>query len=475
MAAHPSSGPAQFVTGDLGAHVRRMSFAGGVGLLAIFFVDLADLYFISLLGQQELAAAVGFAAAILFFTASISIGLAIAVGSLAARALGAGDSTRAREIASAAMAASSVTAAVAALIVWLLLPELVALVGAKGETARLAVAYLEIVTPSLPIMNAMMAGGALLRAHGAANASMMTTLVAAAANAVLDPLLIFGLGPIPALGLEGAAIASVGARMAGAAVALWIILRRFGGFAPIRRAALASDLRAIFAIAIPAILTNIATPIGAAYLTRVIAAYGDDAVAGYAIVSRITPVAFALVFSLSGAIGPIVGQNYGARAFDRMRAALTEALKFLLIYVVLMSLALFLLRDVIAEQFGAAAAGREMLLWFCGPVSLFFFFNGALFAANASFNNLGRPLISTIANWGRHTLGTMPLASLGAAWFGAPGAMLGQGLGGVIFAIVAIGLAYRLVDQREAAAERPEETPPPLWRWPNWPHGSPRA
>ncbi len=465
----------RFVDGDLGAHVRRMSLAGGVGLLAVFFVDLADLYFISLLGQQQLAAAVGFAGAILFFTTSISIGLAIAVGALTAKALGAGDRARAREIGSIAVAASAGASLVAGFVIWLLIPDLTALIGAKGETARLAEDYLAIVVPSMPLVNAMMAGGAILRAYGAAGASMTTTLVAAAVNAALDPLLIFGLGPIPALGLDGAAIASVAARLAGAAFALAIVLRRYDGFGPIGRATARSDLRAIFAIATPAMLTNVATPIGAAYLTGVIAAFGDGAVAGYAIVSRITPVAFAIVFSLSGAIGPIVGQNYGARAFDRVRGALNEALKFLFLYVVAVSILLFALRGAIADFFGADAEAEELLIWFCGPVSFFFFFNGALFVANASFNNLGRPLISTLANWGRHTLGAIPLAILGASLFGAPGALLGQALGGTVFAALAMWLAYRLVDQREAAEERPEETPPPLWRWPNWPHASPRA
>lgn len=472
-----SAGPVagRFVTGDLGGHVRRMSVAGGVGLVAVFFVDLADLYFISLLGQQELAAAVGFAGAILFFTTALSIGLAIAVGALVGKALGAGDPARAGEIASLALLASAIVAVLAGLVAWMLIPDLVALVGAKGETARLAEGYLSIVVPSMPFVNAMMTGGAVLRAHGAAGASMTVTLVAAVVNAVLDPMLIFGYGPFPELGLDGAAIASVAARVSGAMVALLYIMRRYGGFAPIRRAVCVSDLRAVFSIAGPAMLTNTATPIGAAYLTKIIADFGDSAVAGYAIVSRITPVAFALVFALSGSIGPIVAQNYGARAFGRVRGALFEALKFLALYVGGVSLLLFALRGTIADVFSADATAEELLIWFCGPISLLFFFNGALFVANASFNNLGRPLISTLTNWGRHTLGAILPAMVGAAWFGAPGALLGQGLGGSVFAALAIWLAFRFVDQREAISVAPEETPPPLWRWPNWPHASPRA
>lgn len=466
----------RFVTGDLGAHVRRMSFAGGVGLLAVFFVDLADLLFISMIGQQELAAAVGFAGAILFFTTSLSIGLAIAVGARVGRALGAGDAKRASEIATISIIASALAAVVACIVIFLFIPELVALIGARGRTAELAEEYLMIVVPSMPFMNVMMTGGAVLRAHGAANASMTTTLAAAIVNAVLDPILIFGLWPIPALGLDGAALASVGARVAGAAVALWYVTRRYGGLAPFNRSHSGADLGALFALAGPAMATNAATPIGAAYITRIIADFGDSAVAGYAIVSRVTPVAFAVVFSLSGAIGPIVAQNFGAYAFDRVREALRQALKFLLVYVVIVSALLFLSRGAIADVFGADEAAEALLVWFCGPLSLLFFFNGVLFVANASFNNLGRPLISTLANWGRHTIGAIPLALFGAWLLDDPGgALLGQAIGGVVFAGMAMWLANRLIDQREAERSASEATSPPLWRWPNWPHGSPRA
>ena len=471
-----ASSEAKFLSGGLMRHVATMSTAGSIGLMAIFLVDLADLYFISLLGQAELAAAVGYAGAILFFTTSISIGLAIAMGALVARSLGAGDPERARLYATNVLTVSLAVSGLVTVLFWLAIPTLVDWIGARGETAAFAISYLQIVVPSVPFLFCLMSGGSVLRAHGDARAAMTATIVAAVANAVLDPILIFGLGPLPGFGLEGAAIASVIARALGAAAAFQPILKKYGGFAPLKREAFLADLPEIRGLAFPAMLTNVATPIGAAYVTRAIAEFGDDAVAGYAVVGRLTPVAFSVVFALSGAIGPIVGQNFGAKRFDRVAGTLTSALIFLGLYVVAAAAILFVARDAVAAAFGTIGVGRELVLWFCGPLALAFFFNGAVFVANASFNNLKRPFTSTMVNWGRHTLGTIPPAMLGGALYGAPGVMIGQALGGVVFAGVAIWLAYRLVDRQAALdAETDETVVSPVWRWPQWAFSSPRG
>ena len=222
-------------------------------------------------------------------------------------------------------------------------------------------------------------------------------------------------------------------------------------------------------------LTNVATPIGTAYLTRLMADFGDDAVAGYAIVMRLTPVAFGFVFALSGAVGPIVGQNFGAGRLPRVRETLNETLWVLGVYILAASVILFLLAGVIIDAFGAEGDAALLLLWFCGPLSLLFFFNGVLFAMNAAFNNLGRPFLSTLINWGRHTIGTIPVAMIGAAAMGPVGALLGQFLGGVVFAGFAVWRAYRLLDQHEAGEAATESGPRLGWRWPLWPFSSPRG
>lgn len=434
---------AKFLEGSLLRHVTVMSMTASIGLMAVFLVDFVDMIFISMLGKAELAAAVGYAGALLFFTTSFSIGMAIAAGALVARALGSGDDDLAARRAATVMIWGVIFGAVFAAVVWVNLAPLARLVGASGQTLDLAVGYLQIIIPTMPVLLVGMVGSAILRAHGAASKSMWVTIIGGAINAVLDPIFIFALD----MELAGAAWASVAARFGIAISAIWLILRDHGGLAMPRASEVFGDARPIFAIAAPAILTQLATPVGQAYVTRSMAEFGEAAVAGMAIVARITPVAFAVLFALSGAVGPIIGQNYGADRHDRVRETFRDALIFCAIVVGVISAALFALRGPIVALFDAEGVTVELVFLFCGPLALAYFFNGVIFVSNAAFNNLGHPFWSTLVNWGRHTLGTIPFVIAGAAIFGAPGVLIGQAGGGVIFATLAWVMAVRVMNK----------------------------
>ena len=442
---------AKFVTGNLFRHITVMSLTASVGLMAVFIVDFVDMIFISMLGKAELAAAIGYAGAILFFTSSFGIGMAIAAGALVSRALGAGEDDVARRRATNSLIYGVVFGAIFAAIVWVNLPFLASLLGATGATLDLSIHYLQIIVPSLPFLLIGMVGGAILRAYGDARRAMTATIVGGVVNAVLDPILIFGLD----LELTGAAIASVCARIAIAVYALQPLIKYYGGFDRPTAKSLAIDISPIVAIAFPAILTQLATPIGQAYVTRAMAEFGEDAVAGMAIIGRMTPIAFGVIFAMSGAVGPIIGQNSGAGQTDRVRGAFRDGLIFTALVVVLVSGILFLLRPYIASLFQLDGVALTLVFLFAGPLSLLFFFNGVIFVGNAAFNNLGHPFYSTTVNWGRHTLGTIPFVMLGAAWFGAAGVLIGQAVGGAVFAGVTLILARRvLAMEGQVAAPR---------------------
>jgi Na+-driven multidrug efflux pump len=120
---------------------------------------------------------------------------------------------------------------------------------------------------------------------------------------------------------------------------------------------------------------------------------------------------------------------------------------FMGLVIGLVTTILFLLRGPLADLFHAEGVTRDLIFLFCGPLCLLFFFNGLIFIANAACNNLGRPFQSTLVNWGRHTLGTVPFAMwLGAVW-GASGVLIGQAVGGVLFGLLALWLALRIIDQ----------------------------
>lgn len=442
-----SDNQATFLQGNLFRHISVMSLTASVGLMAIFMVDFVDMIFISMLGKAELAAAVGYAGAILFFTSSFGIGMAIAAGAMVARALGAGDRELAVQRATNTMIFGVIFGTIFAAVVWFNIPWLAGWMGASGDTLVLAVQYLSIIIPSLPLLLVGMVGMAILRAHGDARRAMMVTVIGGAVNAVLDPILIFGFG----LELTGAAIASVCARAAICICAVVPIIRHYGGLKFPRLPVLIGDLSPVMTLAFPAILTQLATPIGLAYVTRSMAEYGEAAVSGMAIVGRMTPIAFGVIFALSGAIGPIIGQNYGAGKHDRVKTAFRDGLLFTGLVVVFVSIVLYFLRGPIVNLFQATGLTVELIFLFCGPLALMYFFNGLIFVSNSAFNNLGHPYYSTWINWGRNTLGTIPLVYIGAQLYGAPGILIGQAAGGVIFGGLAWWLAVRVIDRSALA------------------------
>jgi Na+-driven multidrug efflux pump len=184
-------------------------------------------------------------------------------------------------------------------------------------------------------------------------------------------------------------------------------------------------------------------------------------VAGLAITGRMTPVAFGVIFALSGAIGPIVGQNFGAGRMDRVRRAFFDGLLFTGAVILLVSTLLFALRGPVADLFSATGVTRDLIFLFCGPLTLLFFFNGVIFVSNAVCNNLGRPFWSTLVNWGRHTLGTIPLAVGLGQLYGAPGVLVGQALGGVVFGGLAWWLALRVIANPAARRNPAQAMQPP--------------
>ena len=186
-------------------------------MFAIMIVDLVDMYFISILGIPSLAAAVGFAGLGLFLGASVTIGISIAISTVVAQALGAEDEARAKRYATHGLLYSLAWTVPITIVTLIFARDLLALIGAEGETLTLAVGYFRIVGASLPILGLAIAGNSLLRAVGAAKLSMWSTIIGGLVNAVFDPLLIFVAG----LGLTGAAIASVISRITVAVIALY--------------------------------------------------------------------------------------------------------------------------------------------------------------------------------------------------------------------------------------------------------------
>jgi putative MATE family efflux protein len=455
MDASPSAADAdrkadtpRFVVGSTMRHVLVMTGTGAAGLVAIFIVDLVSLLYISWLNDPSLTAGVGLATVVMFFTVSINVGLMIPIGALVSRALGARRPEDARRLATSGSILMAIVAACVSLILLPLLPVLLSAMGASEQTYEIARNFLWIALPTNALMAVGMAFSTVLRAAGDAKRSMYATLSVAAVTVVLDPILIFGLG----LEANGAALAINIARVVYVYVCFRYLTRAHDLLVVPRLKAILADARPFFAIAIPAILTNIAAPVSNAFFTGVIAQFGDQAIAASAIIDRVTPVAFAGVFALAGAIGPVLGQNWGAQRYDRMKQTLKDALTFTVVYVGCVWLVLFLVRVPLTHAFNAPPLTADLVQFFCQLSGFIWFFISLVFVANASFNNLGYPLLSTFFNWGRATLGMIPFAYFGARIAGPEGALVGIGAGSVVFGIAAVITAFWTIRRLERQA-----------------------
>jgi putative MATE family efflux protein len=441
----------KFTTGSTMRHVAVMAASGAVGLVSIFAVDLLALLYISWLGNVNFTAGVGYGTTVLFLSTSFNVGLMIASSALVSRALGARDKVRARRLAGSTTAISLIAASLIAVLMMAVMDPLLTLLGATGETHAVAWRFLMICMPSNFLLALGMCFSGTLRSVGDARRAMFVTLSGGIASAIIDPILIFGLG----LGTDGAAIAVTLSRVVFCLVGYHGVVRVHDLMRKPTFIETVEDLKPMVGIAVPAVLTNIASPVAGAYMTSVLAPYGDEALAANAIISRLVPVAFGTVFALSAAIGPIFGQNLGARNIKRVRRTLTDGLIFSAASVMVAWVVLYLAQEQLIAVFHATGRAADLVRYFCVVLAGTWMFHGALFVANASFNNLGAPVLATVFNWGKATIGTVPFAIVGAQWGGAEGAFLGQGIGAIAFGIVGVWAAYMVINRVERRWQAP--------------------
>jgi len=430
---------AVFTEGSTLRHVAVMTATGTVGLMAVFVVDLLSLFYVSLLGDQALKAAVGYASQILFLAVSINIGLTIAITATTARALGAGDRPKAQRLAASGLAIAMVVSALVAAALFAYRGQaLDHVMHAQGRAREVADLFLAITLPANVPFAIGMAMSGLLRAVGDARRAMYVTLAGGAITACTDPLLIFGFG----LGVYGAAWATVISRLVFLSVGVYGSIYVHGLVRRPTRKAVVRDFLPIAGIAGPAILANLATPVAAVYTTRVFSDFGEAAIAAIAVTDRLIPVAFGAIFALTGSVGPVLSQNLGAKLMDRVRRALTQSFLVSIGYVLSAWAILFFAAPFIVAAFNARGESAHFIIFFCTFGAAAWAFIACLFVANAAFNNLGFPILATLFNWGRVTLGTVPFVTFGANYWGVEGAMLGIVAGAALFGLGAVATAY---------------------------------
>jgi len=438
-AARPSlwSGIRDAIRGT-GADYTRIPLRRAVFLLAVPMVlelvlestfAVVDIFFVGKLGPSAVAT-VGLTESYLFLLYSIAMGLAMGVTAIVARRVGEGNAEGASISAVQAVwiaVLASVPFALAG-IVWG--RELLAIMGADPWTLEHGTAYMQVALGTNVVIMLLFVVNAVFRGAGDASAAMRVLWLANGLNIVLDPLLIFGIGPFPELGLKGAAVATALGRGCGVLLQLWILFR---GGQHIR--VLASRLGWDGAVAWHIVRTSLGGVgqmiIGMTswiFLVRILASIGSEAVAGATIAIRVMMFTFMPAWGMSNAAATLVGQNLGAGEPGRAESAVWRIGWYNMAYLVCISVLFFVFSRELVAFFSDDARVVDVGAEWLRILSYSFFVYGWWMVAVQAFNGAGDTVTPTKINVVFFWLIQIPLA-----WYLA--LHLGHGETGVFWAV----------------------------------------
>jgi putative MATE family efflux protein len=416
---------------------------------------LVDSYFISYLGTEQLAA-IGFIVPITSIVTSIGLGLGMAISSLVSKLIGAGKlSSAARLITNGFYLTAAVSLITVAILIWQM-DLIFKSIGANDETLVFISQYMSIWIFAAPLTMLTMVSSSTFRSLGDTGTSARIALSMTIVNVIFDPLLIFGIGPFPELGIHGAALATLLAVSTSCLMGLYelAIKEKFLLTILPKWQELKVSIMQLLDIAIPAILANAIVPITAAVLTTLVAKFGVDAVAGYGVGARLEAVSLMIVYALSSTLPMFIGQNLGAEKLGRVYQAIKIAFRFVLILQLVIYVLLFFSASLIAGLFSSEQSVIETITLYLWIVPISYGLSGVVILVNVSMNVLGKPRLALYINIVRLTVFYFPLAYLGAHYFGLNGLFVGIAAGNCCAYLIAIVLLNKTMQKMNI--EKPE-------------------
>ncbi|MEC9375636.1 MAG: MATE family efflux transporter [Pseudomonadota bacterium] len=396
-----------------------------IGMIALVSYSLVDTYFIGKIGTMELAA-VAFTFPVAFIVNAISIGLSTGVSSVASRLFGSGEREEIQRITTHAAILAVLCGLFVLTIGLSTIRPVFTLLGANEVTLPLIEQYMSIYYFGGVFLIVPMIGNSVLRSSGDAKTPSMLMTAGALANIILDPILIFGFGPIPAMGLEGAAYATVLANflVGGASFAIIYYREKLFRWNTKDLEKIWDSWKRIFHVGLPSMASSLVAPFTTAFITWQISAFGQESVAGFGIASRIEGISMMIVMALSAAMTPFVGQNYGAKLYDRVAEGMRYSYRLSMIYGLCVALVLTLSARLIAHLFTNSPEAIATSTMHLSLVPWSYGFLGISMVCISGFNASGKPGPAMIISMSRTILVYAPLAFLMAMLMGLRGIFL---------------------------------------------------
>ena len=433
---------ADLTQGRVATALLRVAAPMSLGVLSIMLTGLADAFFLGRYGQEELAA-IGFVYPVIIAVTSLGIGLSAGVNSVLSRAIGA-DAPHRRLAFHGLLVSGAIGVAIAAVLA-AIHPRLLALMGAEGAVLDAATDYFFYWQISFPFLAVTMASAAVLRAHGDGGRPAAIMVFEAVANVALTPVLVFGYLGLPELGAAGAGLATMIARVASMSVSLGVQVRQGHiGSDGLRLEGFPGSALRIMKIAVPAAGSNAINPAGLAFVTTIVAGFGDAAVAGFGAAGRVQSFLLVPLLALSAGISPVVGQNWGAGETGRSRAAVGYALAVCAGYGLMVGLGLALLAPQAAGLMTASAEAAGYMTQYLRVVGWTLFGYGVVVVLNAAMNARDRAGHSLGLSLSRIALVYVPLAWALSAMLGYTGVVVAAAVANLAGAALGLVLAARV-------------------------------
>ncbi len=330
--------------------IGRLAWPAMASMLMVNVFQLVDAFWVGRLGTDALG---GMSASAFFVWCLHSVGMlgGIGVNAVVARRVGEGSPEQAGVAGAHGLLLAALLGVTTVLVLVPLVPTMLGSLGLSGEVRQAAAAYLVPTLLGMPVITGTYVVEAIYRGSGDARTPMLVLGGTLTLNAVLDPLLIFGVGPVPGLGIAGAAWGTVIAHGLGVAIGLRLLFRR-----PVRPRRSSFDGRLI------ATVIRIGAPIAAGnflfcviyiFLTRIIAGHGSAAVAAVGVGHRIEGLAYFSCVGFATAAATLVGQHLGAARPDRAGQAAWLSAKSAAVLVLGFSLLYYLAAPAIIRIFSS--------------------------------------------------------------------------------------------------------------------------
>ncbi|WP_404399687.1 MATE family efflux transporter [Idiomarina seosinensis] len=430
------------VHAPVGKTLWEMTWPVIFGVATLISFNVVDTFFISLLGTDPLAA-VSFTFPVTFTVVSLTIGLGIGTSAVIARKYGSSKPEEAHFDAFGAISVSALLVLLLAVIGYILMDPIFSLLQAHDRLLPLIRDYMTLWYAGCVMLVTPMVGNAVLRASGDTRTPSIVMASGGLANAIFDPILIFGWGPIPAMGLQGAALASVISWASGLVLIFWLLKRKaLVSLTPANGLSFAAgwikSARQVLKIGLPASGANILTPLAMSVMTAIIASYGAPAVAAFGVGTRLESLASIIILALSMSLPPLISQNFGADKIQRVRYAYNIALKAVLIIQALIYLVLVLTADLIAAAFAEEQAVADILVLFIYIMPLGYGLQGWIILTNSSLNAIHKPMHALWLSFIRLFVFFVPLSYLGSLLADITGLFIG----GLVANLITAAIAY---------------------------------